>query len=319
MSTTVSTYYNDLSDFLTKHNAKNVQNIAAEKEITHTRIPSQELNIYGGSFSIEKDELPIFYKLYYEHIFVKGRKEYLTEKQLDNGTGPLLVDFDFRYDMSIQKRQHSKEHIQDIIQLYLEELKEFFVFKDGIPFPIFVMEKPNVNRVQDKNLVKDGIHMIIGIQMDHTMQVMLRDKIVKKIGDIWELPLTNDWESVLDEGISKGPTNWQMYGSQKPGNEAYKVSYHLSVVMDKEECDFVTEAKNIKDFDLSKDLNLLSAQYGKHVAFEMNPNIVESYNQRKEAKGSKMRKSGSKSKINLVLDEHDDSNIELADITNLET
>ena len=42
MSTTSSTYYNDLSDFLTKHNAKNIQNSAAEKEITHTRIPSQE-------------------------------------------------------------------------------------------------------------------------------------------------------------------------------------------------------------------------------------------------------------------------------------
>ena len=269
MSTTSSTYYNDLSDFLTKHNAKNIQNSAAEKEITHTRIPSQELNIYGGSFSIDKDELPTYYKLYYEHIFVKGRKEYLTEKQLDNGSSPLLVDFDFRYDISIQKRQHSQEHIQDIIQLYLEELKEFFVFTDDTPFPIFVMEKPNVNRVQEKNLVKDGIHMIIGIQIDHTMQIMLRDKIVKKIGDIWELPLTNDWEGVLDEGISKGVTNWQMYGSQKPGNEAYKLAYHLSVTMDKEEGDFVTEAKNVKDFDLSKELHLLSAQYGKHPRFEI--------------------------------------------------
>jgi len=306
MSTTVSTYYNDLSDFLTKHNAKNIQNSASEKEITHTRIPSQELNVYGGSFSIEKSELPIFYKLYYEHIFVKGRKEYLTERQLENGTGPLLVDFDFRYDISVQKRQHSQEHIQDIIQLYLEELKGFFVFEDGKQFPIFVMEKPNVNRVQDKNLVKDGIHMIIGIQIDHTMQVMLRDKIVKKIGDIWELPLTNDWESVLDEGISKGPTNWQMYGSQKPGHEAYKLSYHLTVEMSKEEGDFITQAKNIKDFDLSKDLYLLSAQNETNIKFEFNPNIIEAYNQRKETKGAKIKKSGSKGKINLVLDDDDD-------------
>jgi hypothetical protein len=249
MSTNVSSYYNDLSDFLTKHNAKNIQNSASDKEITHTRIPSQELSIYGGSFSIDKEELSTYYRLYYEHIFVKTRKEYLTEKQLDNGTGPLLVDFDFRYEFSVTKRQHSQEHIQDIIQLYLEELKEFFIFKEGVQFPIFVMEKPNVNRVQEKNLVKDGIHMIIGIQMDHTMQVMLRDKIVKKIGDIWELPLTNDWESVLDEGISKGVTNWQMYGSQKPGNEAYRLSYHLMVEMNTEEKDFVTEAKYKKAFE----------------------------------------------------------------------
>ena len=148
MATT--SHYTDLSDFLTKHNAKNIQNTAADKEISHTRIGSPDLNIYGGSFNISTDELPLFYKLYYEHVFVKGRKEYLTEKQL-NGAGPLLVDFDFRYDVSVTKRQHTQEHIQDMIQLYLEELKEFFVFEENKPFPIFVMEKPTVNRVAEKN------------------------------------------------------------------------------------------------------------------------------------------------------------------------
>ena len=33
--------------------------------------------------------------------------------------------------------------------------------------------------------------------------------------------ITNDWESVLDEGISTGKTNWQMFGSRKPGHESY--------------------------------------------------------------------------------------------------
>ena len=132
--TTMSSQYNDFADFITKHNAK-----ALGKEMTHTRIASQELNIYGGSFHVDKEELGQFYKLYYEHVFVKGRKEYLTERQLEKGTGPILVDFDFRYDVSVTKRQHTQEHIQDMIQLYLEELKEFFVFEEGKPFPIFVM------------------------------------------------------------------------------------------------------------------------------------------------------------------------------------
>ena len=88
------------------------------------------------------------------------------------------------------------------------------------------MEKPNVNQQLDKNVTKDGIHMIIGIQMDNTQQTMLREKILKEIGDIWELPLTNDWNAVLDEGISRGHTNWQMYGSRKPGNQAYELKYY---------------------------------------------------------------------------------------------
>jgi P4 family phage/plasmid primase-like protien len=315
MATT--SHYTDLSDFLTKHNAKNIQNTAADREITHTRIGSPDLNIYGGSFNISTDELPLFYKLYYEHVFVKNRKEYLTEKQL-NGAGPLLVDFDFRYDVSVTKRQHTQEHIQDMIQLYLEELKEFFVFEESKPFPIFVMEKPTVNRLVEKNLTKDGIHMIIGIQMDNTLQLMLRERILKKLADIWELPLTNGWEDVLDEGISKGCVNWQMYGSQKPGHDAYKLSYFLTAEIDKQDNEFMTVPKNVKEFDLSKDICLLSAQYDKHAQFELNPKISAEYKKRQESQPSKMKKSGSKGKVNLVLEEEDDSNIQLADITNAE-
>jgi P4 family phage/plasmid primase-like protien len=317
--TTMATisHYNDLSDFLTKHNAKNIQNTTADKEITHTRIGSPELSIYGGSFNISAEELPLFYKLYYEHVFVKGRKEYLTEKQL-NGAGPLLVDFDFRYDISVTKRQHTQEHIQDMIQLYLEELKEFFVFEESKPFPIFVMEKPTVNRVVDKNLTKDGIHMIIGIQMDNTLQLMLRERILKKLSDVWELPLTNGWEDVLDEGISKGCVNWQMYGSQKPGHDAYKLSYFLTAEIDKQDNEFMTIPKNVKEFELSKDICLLSAQYDKHAHFEINPKIAAEYKKRQESQPNKMKKSGSKGKVNLVLEEEDDSNIQLGDITNAE-
>ena len=50
---------------------------------THTRIGSKDHKIYGGSYTIinEND----FYKKYYKHIFVNGGKEYLTEKQIENG------------------------------------------------------------------------------------------------------------------------------------------------------------------------------------------------------------------------------------------
>jgi hypothetical protein len=219
---TTSSHVGDLGEFLSNHNAKTLG-----KSSTHTRIASPELNIYGGSYSIEPAELPLYYRLYYESVFVKGRKEYLTEAQQKDGTGPILVDFDFRYDFSVTDRQHTVGHIQDVVQLYLEELKELLIFREKTPFPIFVMEKPHVNRVVDKNITKDGIHMIIGIQMDHVLQMMLRDRILEKLKDIWELPLTNDWPGVLDEGISKGVINWQMYGSQKPGNEAYRLTYYM--------------------------------------------------------------------------------------------
>ena len=178
------------------------------------------MNIYHGSYVIPKDDLATFYKLYYESVFEKNRKEYLTERQMDNGSSPLAVDFDFRYDYDVEKRQHTKEHIQDMILGYLEELKTYFNFEKNKPFDIYIFEKPNVNRLADKSFTKDGIHMIIGLQMDHIMQVMLREKMITKLADVWELPFVNTWDKILDDGISKGTTNWQMYGSRKPGHEA---------------------------------------------------------------------------------------------------
>lgn len=314
-----SSHYNDLNDFLTKHYAKGDtggSSIDTIKTHTHTRIKNKELNITGGSFVIEKEELPTFRRLYYEHVFVKNRKEYLTEKQLDLN-GPILVDFDFRYDFSVTKRLHTQEHIQDMVELYLEELKEFFVFEENKSFPIFVLEKPNVNRVTDKQETKDGIHMIIGIQMDRILQVMLREKILEKIGDIWELPITNNWDKVLDEGISKGSANWQMYGSQKPGHEPYKVTYYLTAELDVNDNNWMTKAKSPKDLDLLKDLPLLSAQYDNHIKFKLTEKMKTEYEQRLEIekKGNKIKKSASKNKVNIVFEEEVQGEIQLSDIT----
>ena len=312
---TSSSHYNDLSDFLSKHYAKTTAN--EKSKSSHTRIGNQELNVYGGSYLIENNELATFRRLYYEHVFVKNRKEYLTERQLD-ANGPILVDFDFRYDFSVTTRLHTIEHIQDMISLYLEELKELLVFEENKPFPIFIMEKPYVNRVVDKEVTKDGIHMIIGIQMDRTLQMILRDKIIAQIGDVWELPLTNEWTEVLDEGISKGCVNWQMYGSQKPGYDAYKLTYYLEAELDKQDNNWMTTAKCVNDIDLSKDLHLLSAQYDNHIKCDINPKILDEYNKRLETKNNKVKKNGAKGKINIILEEEEEGDIQLSDITDMD-
>jgi P4 family phage/plasmid primase-like protien len=307
-----TSHFKDLNEFLVKHNAKNNN---SANGLTHTRIPSKELNIFGGSYIIPKEELDIFWKLYYEHIFVNKKKEYLTEKQLE--IGPILVDFDFRYDYNIMSKQHTKEHIQDMIILYLEELKEIFKFEANNKFDIYIMEKQHVNRLEDKSLTKDGIHMIIGILMDHTMQMILRDKILKKIVDIWQLPLLNTWDTVLDEGISKGTTNWQIFGSSKPGNECYELSEHWRMNYDDTDGEFSMEEKNVRDFNLEKNFKLLSAQYDLHPKFEYSNDIMEEYNKRLALKSNKSKKQISKTKVHLLCEDEDgDEEIALDSITN---
>ena len=307
--------FKDLSEFLAKHNAKNDKSLP----ITHTRIGDKDLNIFAGSYSIPKEELQTFHALYYDSVFVKKRKEYLTEKQLEN-VGPMAVDFDFRYNYDVDSRQHTNEHIQDMILLYLEEIKGYFVFEENKPFDVFIFEKPNVNRLADGSLTKDGIHMIFGIQIDHIIQTMLREKIVEKLAEIWELPLTNSWESVLDEGISKGTTNWQLFGSRKPDNEAYELTQHFIITYDKADGEFMMDEKRVTDFDLKNNFIKLSVQNETNPRFELNPKILDSYNKKLETKGHKAKRPASKTKVSLIIDDdEEDENMSLSDITNKES
>jgi hypothetical protein len=213
----MSNYYN-LTDFLRKHSVKKDDT----KEITHTRIGNTELNIYGGKYHIPQEELPLFYKLYHQHVFINKENEYLTEVQNKDGNSQILIDLDFRYDTSINKRLHSDEHIDDILELYMETINKMLVFENQTLVPIYVFERDDVNITQE--CTKDGIHIIIGLKMDHAGQMLLRDKILKEIANVLgDLPLKNDYESVLDTTITQGTTNWQMYGSCKPGNKPYKM------------------------------------------------------------------------------------------------
>ena len=316
MTSTHTSQYSDLSDFLIKHSSNNNKHDSSgnKKAITHTRIASAELKIYGGAYNILPDELPLFRSLYYDHVFVKKRKEYLTEKQLDFA-GPILVDFDFRYDLQVTSRQHTHDHIADMIELYLEKLKNLLVFEDNKRFPIFIMEKPHINRDTTKGITKDGVHMIIGIHMEHVLQVMLREQIVAEIGDIWDLPLTNTWEDVFDKGITTGSTNWPVFGSQKPKCDAYKVTRFVTVEYNSADDDWVTVAHDPNGIDFSKDLHLLSAQYDGHVKFEMNEQIKEEFNKRSNEKPKAKKAKG---KLNVIFEEEHAGDIQLSDIVNPE-
>lgn len=312
----LTSHYNDLNEFLAKHSLKKDGDTSL---ITHTRIGDKSSNIYGGSYVIPKEELSVFYKLYNTKVFEKKQMEYLTEKQ-QKEKGPILIDLDFRYAHSVTTRQHTKENIQDLLCLgYLEKLKELLQFTENVSFPIYIMEKSDVNRLQDGSLTKDGIHIIIGIQMDHTLQQMLREKVLEEIPKILEIPLINDWPAVLDEGISKGTTNWQLFGSRKPNNKAYELTQYYRISYDESDGEFIMDERRITDIDIGKELYMLSAQYDEHPAFEINSAIKEQYNSRVNNKPVRP-KAQTKTKLRLLTpDTTDDEIYSLNDIIDHET
>ena len=322
IATMSTSQFKDLNEFLAKHSAKNEQKPGESATFTHTRIGDKDLNIYCGSYIIPKEELHIFYQLYYDSIFIKKRKEYLTERQLETG-GPMAIDLDFRYKYDVISRQHTRAHICDIVCEYSEALKECFLIEANKPFDIFIFEKPNVNRLADGSLTKDGIHIIIGLQIDHTMQQVIRNKMIEKLPGILDLPLINTWDSVLDEGISKGKTNWQLFGSRKPNNEAYELTGHYIMTLDGTDNNFQMDEKDVTQFDLRNNFHKLSVQNIANPIFEMNPKILDEYNKLVENRGSKIKKASSKIKMNLIVEDDDEDNkeksISINDIKDKET
>ena len=252
-----------MDNYLRTHNA------VKGEGFTHTKIGDKALSLFGGSYKINDSEWKSFMQLYYQHVFVNGQTEYLTEKQLPE-TGPVLIDIDLRYESSITTKQHSKDHIIDAIMLYAEKIKQLLDITEGARIEVFVMEKKDVNTLENKT--KDGIHLIIGVQMHKALQVLLRKKVLPELKSIWDdLPITNDWEDVLDEGVTKGFVNWQMYGSRKPGNQTYMIKYHFDLVYAKN--DIEIEENPIAKFSTEKNICKLSARYTENPGFPLKAGV----------------------------------------------
>lgn len=221
---------------LTKGGAASTSGQPERQKITMTRIGSKEnggvsartgIHYYGGSFVIPDTEYLSFLSLYSRYVVANlpMREECLAEKQLQTDQAPLVVDLDFRYDVSVTERQHTSENIENLIFLYLEQLREIYdftapkggsvdememraeaaagfsmdacraqtdhgLYKDLASFYVFVMEKPTINRVEDeddptRSVTKDGVHLLFGLQVARPVQVALRQAVLEKIEDVW--------------------------------------------------------------------------------------------------------------------------------------
>lgn len=251
------TTFRNLQDFLVSHNAKN-----ANKQYTHTRIGDKDSHIFGGSYYIAPEELDTFNTLYCQTVFREKKVEYLTEKQYGYC---IAIDLDFRYSSEVTTRQHEVADIAIIVEQYLKELPKLVAY-DGRPLDVFVFEKPTVNRLEE--VTKDGIHIILGVKMDFKTQLKLREKMLTTLPKMLELPITNTWETVLDESISRGSTNWQLFGSRKPGNEAYQLTHHWMCQVDHRDGNMMCDEVSVPE-DIAELFQKLSVQYQGHPEFEL--------------------------------------------------
>ena len=294
----MASQYKNLDDFLAKH--KFVNSETQSLSPTHTRIGNKTLSISGGSYTIPDEKLSIFHELYHRKVFYEKKNEYLTERQIADG--PILIDLDLKFSVDVDKRLYTQNHLEIILGFYLDTLKTMFQFTDE-SFPIFIMEKKDVNRCIEKEVTKDGIHIIIGLKADHTFQGMLRKRIVQDIATIWDeddlLPITNSWDNVVDDSICKGSTNWQVYGSRKPGHAPYILTHYYKATFDTSDSEFSLDPLAIVEKDVMK---IVSAQYGNHPSFAMKPEIEREYYDAKNTKTAPRPKRKSCLRFNVIED-----------------
>ena len=200
-----------------------------KRDVTHTRIGDKSLNIYGGSYNIPDDKLDEFYDLYHQHVVVKGNKEYLTEAQRNGDDAVLYIDFDFRYPLTQTERiEDFNDILQDLVSYVAITSNELMDTKEA--FSLLIMIKPAVNVCEAKGYTKDGIHLVGNFTMPRHIQLELRNRLMKNNDFkqiITDIGATNSMDTVYDDGIVKGSTNTQLYGSRKPAHEAYEIIARL--------------------------------------------------------------------------------------------
>ncbi len=278
--------------------------------ITHTRIPDKNAaDKFGGAFHIPESDLSEFYRLYHNEVFVNQKLEHLTEKQLE--IGPLAIDLDFRY--KEKERAYTNESIIDFIEMVIYLLTDMFNIYDN--FQIYIFEKKNINAKPD--LIKDGIHFIFGVSMDKISKELLRNTLLSKMDSIWfdlKDKLTNtSWESVLDAGVMKANTNWQLIGSRKPNHEPYILTKIYSCNQDSDN-DFELEYMDGSLFDIKNNIGLLSVQYQGHPVIKIKDSFQDEYDKIKNKSSS----IPNKKKLKIVNAVNDDI-INHGDIRNMNT
>ena len=264
----MSNIYRKLPQFLKEHVTRNTD------VVTHTRIGSSEEKIYGGKYHIPEKVYPEFFRAYYNYVLGQRKNpEYLTEKQLE--IGPIAIDLDFRY--KEDKRHYTNEHILEFIELLMQCLENMFVISSN--FPIYVCEKPSVNNTG--TTIKDGVHLIVGVNLDRKCKTMLQTRLLKGMPQMWgslREHLVNDDASVLDEGVLKGTTNWQLYGSRKPKHTAYRLTHIYRCELVEDSYELGEDSLEVFMNDLPNKLIHLSVRYHSYEMPELREEHRVEYN-----------------------------------------
>lgn len=190
---------------------------------THTSFGNT--NTLPGRIFIGDDELSHFYELYAEWVDVQKNKVCLTE--VNTEISPLRIDLDFLYDLTIDKNQHTRDQLTQLVQHYMEEASKYLQIT--MPTDVYVMEKRKPTRKNSS--MSGGVHVLVpSICTNKWVEIKIRDNMLTYMNDIFgDLPLAEkDWTKVYDRAIAARSANWMVYGAQKSDGLPYLIRYVMT-------------------------------------------------------------------------------------------
>jgi hypothetical protein len=201
---------------------------------------------FNGKFKLDKVARKEFMKLYKTAIENGVNDLSILEKQLEYG--PILIDIDIKQKKEnyIEGRLYTEDDIESISNKYVQVINKYFDVKK---YKIGVFEKPKPTIKE--NEVKDGFHLVIS---DIIAGPDVKHQIRKEVIELCELDGTfsnsdNDINDIIDKAVVS-TNSWFLYGSVKPGCEAYKLSYICDNNLDKYLNTDYTNSEIINEFSV---------------------------------------------------------------------
>lgn len=167
----------------------------------------------------------------YSQAIIQNEVLHLTE--IHSVFGPIVIDLDFKYDVSIGlERKYTIDTIKSIIQCYNDQIHHYFDI-DNDSINAYVMEKESPTKV-DNNTIKDGFHIVYPhIVSKPDVQYIIRQNVIQELqlrNSFSEIPHKNSIEDILDEAVIKR-SGWMLYGSRKSVQSPYLLTkiYNFSL------------------------------------------------------------------------------------------
>lgn len=202
----------DFKRFIARHKSEKGQGF------THTSIGHPRISLF-----IADDQLADFYAVY-KRAMMDNVPMHYTEKPTNPSC--FRADLDFKFAMPTgatpRQRLYQPEDVDRITLAYFRILAAF-LDADDEQFVAYVMEKPAP--IEYRGQLKDGLHIVWPHLVAHTTTMhLVRKRILDNSTEVFAgIPVVNTFDAIVDSAIIDR-NNWQMYGSRKPENTAYRVT-----------------------------------------------------------------------------------------------